>query len=89
MAHVEDRRLPEQWRKIVAAAVAAAAVLAALSLLWIADEAHYRGCLEKVSVQYPAVAVSAFVGASKANVGPLKVAYAQQRISGASGCHHL
>jgi hypothetical protein len=72
-----------------ALAVAVAVVLGAVGLLWSADEAHYRGCLEKVSVKFPPVAVSAFVSASKANVGPLKVAYAQERISGANACHHL
>ncbi len=79
----------DRWRPVGLVILTVAAVLAALALLWLADEAHYRGCLEKASVQYPAVPVSAFVEASRTNVGPLKVSYAQQRITAANGCHHL
>jgi hypothetical protein len=89
MSDAGDGWLPARWRPVAGVALAVSFVLAAVGLLWSADEAHYRGCLEKVSVEYPAVAVSAFVSPSKANVGPLKVAYAQERISGAKGCHHL
>lgn len=89
MAEVADRWGTPSWRRWSLIAVAAAAVVAALSLLWLASEAHYKGCLEKVSVKYPPVAVSAFVTADKANVGPLKVAYATERIAAANGCGHL
>lgn len=89
MADAIDRRGTPPWRQWSLIAVATAAVIAALSLLWLASEAHYRGCLEKVSVKFPPVAVSAFVTADKANTGPLKVAYATERISAANSCSHV
>lgn len=90
---VPDPAVPpfvQRWRPIMLVVVVPlAAVVAAIALLWMADEAHYRGCLDQAALKYPAVPVSAFVDTSKANVGPIKVSYAQQRISAASSCHHL
>lgn len=77
------------WRQIAIVCLPVAAILVAIALLWMADEAHYRGCLAKADLKYPAVPVSAFVGASHTNVGPVKVSYAAERIAAANGCHHL
>lgn len=89
MAAPSAQDFTQRWRPVAIVIFPIAAIVAALALLWLADETHYRGCLEKVAVQYPAVPVSAFVEASRANVGPLKVSYAQQRLTAANSCHHL
>lgn len=70
-------------------AVAISAAVVAVSLFWSASEAHYRGCLEKVATKYPAVAVSAFVGRDKGNVGPLKASFVRERSKAAEDCHRI
>jgi len=61
-----------------------AALVAALSLLWLAGEAHYRGCVAQAEARFPAIAVSAF---TTRNTGPLKVAYNRERAVEVQGCH--
>ena len=68
---------------IAAGAIPAAAVVGALALLWSAGEAHFRGCVAKVSARYPPIAVSAF---STDQTGPLKVAYDKERAEALKGC---
>jgi len=68
---------------IAAGAIPAAAVVGALALLWGAGEAHFRGCVAKVSARYPPIAVSAF---STEQTGPLKVAYDKERAEALEGC---
>ncbi len=86
MASRDETRGPPDRRQAIGLAVALSAVVAALSLFWSASEAHYRACLRKVEVKYPAVPVSAFVGRNTANVGPLKVSFAQERSRAADDC---
>ena len=62
------------------------AIIAALALLWIAGEAHFRGCVEEVSARYPPIAVSAF---SREQTGPLKVAYDSERAEALGTCHYV
>lgn len=62
---------------------AAAAVVAALALVWMAGEAHFRGCVDEVAARYPPIAVSAF---SRQQTGPLKVAYDAERAKALDGC---
>lgn len=76
-------------RRPIALAVAASAVVIALSLLWSAAESHYRSCLAKVEAKYPAVPVSAFVGRDKQSVGPLKASFAKERGTAADACHRF
>ncbi len=89
---MESRSEPSQrppGRRPIALAVAASAIVIALAVLWSAGEAHYRSCLEKVSVKYPAVPVSAFVGRDKQNTGPLKLSFAKERSAAADDCHRF
>jgi hypothetical protein len=67
----------------VAIVVAAALAVGALALVWLAGEAHYRGCVEEVAARYPPIAVSAFSGEQ---TGPLKVAYDEERASALEDC---
>ena len=69
--------------KIAAGIAAAAAVAVALALLWMASEAHFRGCVEDAAARYPPIAVSAFSGEQ---TGPLKVAYDQERAEALDSC---
>jgi len=62
------------------------AIIAALALLWIAGEAHFRGCVEEVSARYPPIAVSAF---SREQTGPLKVAYDSERAEALGTCDYV
>ena len=64
----------------------AALVVAAVSLLWLAAETSYRSCVEGVTARYPPIAVSAF---SRAQTGPLKVAYDAERTKALEGCDRL
>ncbi len=66
-----------------------AAVIAAVALLWIADELHYRSCLEHAVSEFPTVPVSAYVQRSRSNVGPLKVSFSAQRTAAVNACHHF
>jgi hypothetical protein len=63
-----------------------AAVFAAVALLWLAGEAHFRGCVDEVSARYPPIAVSAF---SREETGPLKVAYDAERAEALEGCSRM
>ena len=69
--------------------VAACTIVIALSVLWSAGEAHYRSCLQKASVKYPAVPVSAFVARDKQSTGPLKLSFAKERSAAADDCHRF
>jgi hypothetical protein len=74
-------------RRSIAAGVAAfALVVGASALLWSAAEAHFRGCVEKVSARYPPIAVSAF---SREQTGPLKVAYDVERADALEDCSRM
>jgi hypothetical protein len=63
-----------------------AAVVVAVALLWLAGEAHFRGCVDEVSARYPPIAVSAF---SREDTGPLKVAYDVERTEALDDCSRL
>lgn len=67
----------------------ASAIVAAIALLWLASETHYRACIERAETQYPTVPVSAFVTKDKAAVGPLKVSYARERRRALEGCGRI
>jgi hypothetical protein len=74
----------ERPRRSIAAGVGAfALVVGASALLWSAGEAHFRGCVEEASARYPPIAVSAF---SRAQTGPLKVAYDAERAEALEDC---
>jgi hypothetical protein len=69
-----------------AAGIAAAATVAiAVALLWLASEAHFRGCVDEAATRYPPIAVSAFSGKQ---TGPLKVAYDHERAGALDACSH-
>jgi hypothetical protein len=71
-------------RRSIAAGVAALALaVGSLALLWIASEAHFRGCVDEAAARYPPIAVSAFSGKQ---TGPLKVAYDQERSDALDNC---
>jgi hypothetical protein len=72
--------------RTAAGIAAAAAVVAAVALLWLAGEAHFRGCVDEVSARYPPIAVSAF---SREETGPLKVAYDAERAEALEGCSRM
>jgi hypothetical protein len=84
-----EARQHTRGRRPIALAVAASAVVIALSILWSVGEAHYRGCLQKTSVKYPAVPVSAFVGRDKQQTGPLKLSFTKERSAAADACHRF
>ena len=67
----------------VAIVSAAALAVGALALVWLAGEAHYRGCIAEITARYPPIAVSAFSGEQ---TGPLKVAYDKQRTQALGDC---
>jgi hypothetical protein len=67
----------------------ASVVLSAVALLWMASEAHYRGCVDRANAAFPAVPVSAYVGTDKTAVGPVKVSFVKERAKALEGCHHL
>jgi hypothetical protein len=75
-----------EWAPVLAVTGAAAGGVAALSLLWLATEAHYRGCVARVEARYPPIAVSSFSGQQ---TGPLKVAYDVERAAAIRGCDHV
>jgi hypothetical protein len=72
--------------RIAAGVAAGATVLIAVALLWLAGEAHYRGCVDHVSARYPPIAVSAF---STQETGPLKVAYDAERTQALEDCSRV
>lgn len=63
--------------------IGAAALIAALSLFWIATENHYGQCVAAQAAKYPAVPVSAF---QTEDTGPLKVAYDAERRDAVGKC---
>ena len=69
--------------RVAAAIASCAAVVAAVALVWLAGESHYRGCVDEVSARYPPIAVSAFSGEQ---TGPLKVAYDAERAEALESC---
>lgn len=77
------------WRPAGAAVVALAAIIAAVALLWIADELHYRACVDHAVAEFPSVPVSAYLQQSRSNVGPLKVSFSAQRARAVNACHHF
>ena len=89
MASRDETRGPTDRREAVRLAVALSAIVVALSVFWSASNAHYRACLDKVEVKYPAVPVSAFVGRDTRNVGPVKVSFARERSRAADDCRHF
>lgn len=66
-----------------------AAVIAAVALLWVADELHYRSCVDRAVAEFPTVPVSAYVQRNRSNVGPLKVSFSAQRAAAVNACHHF
>lgn len=62
--------------------------LIGIGLIWLASEAHYRGCIARVNAEFPAVPVSAFAG-SKVATGPVKVSFVQARAKALKDCHHF
>lgn len=60
-----------------------AALLAALSLFWIATEQHYGACVNAQVAKYPAISVSALNGSA---TGPLKLSYDAERRSAVGDC---
>jgi hypothetical protein len=72
--------------RITAGIAAGAAVAVAVALLWLAGEAHFRGCVAEVEARYPPIAVSAF---SREETGPLKVAYDVERAEALEDCSRL
>jgi hypothetical protein len=63
--------------------IAGAALLASLSLFWMATENHYGQCVAAQAAKYPAVPVSAF---QTKVTGPLKVAYDSERRTAVGKC---
>lgn len=63
--------------------IGAAALIAALSLFWMATENHYGQCVAAAAATYPAVPVSAF---QTEDTGPLKVAYDAERKAAVGEC---
>ena len=72
--------------RIAAGIAAGATVVIAVALLWLASEAHFRGCVDEEAARYPPIAVSAFSGQQ---TGPLKVAYDRERAEALDGCSHM
>ena len=68
---------------VVTILLVVAAAIAAVSLLWLAGEAHYRSCLAEAEARYPAVPVSAFVGRQ---TGPVKVSFVVERAKAIGSC---
>lgn len=59
------------------------AVLAALSLFWMATEQHYSACVESQVARYPAVGVSAYY---TEDTGPIKASYDTERRGAVNKC---
>ena len=72
-----------------AIAAVVAGVIITLSILWLASETHYRGCIEKANAKFPAIPVSAYVVRDKSSVGPLKVSFVDQRTRAVDDCHRF
>ena len=72
--------------RTAAGIAAGATVVVAVALLWLAGEAHFRGCVDEVSARYPPIAVSAF---SREETGPLKVAYDAERAEALEDCSRV
>ena len=71
--------------RTAAGIAAGATVVIAVALLWLAGEAHFRGCVDEAAARYPPIAVSAFSGKQ---TGPLKVAYDRERAEALDDCSH-
>jgi hypothetical protein len=71
--------------RTAAGIAAGATVIIAVALLWLAGEAHFRGCVDEAAARYPPIAVSAFSGKQ---TGPLKVAYDRERADALDDCSH-
>jgi hypothetical protein len=71
--------------RTAASVAAAASVVIAAALIWLASEAHFRGCVDEAAARYPPIAVSAFSGKQ---TGPLKVAYDRERAEALDECGH-
>ena len=71
--------------RTAAGIAAGATVVIAVALLWLAGEAHFRGCVDEAAARYPPSAVSAFSGEQ---TGPLKVAYDRERADALDDCGH-
>ena len=77
-----------QWGPIAGVVAVASLLLIGIGLVWLADEAHYQGCIARVNSKYPAVPVSAFAG-SKVAVGPVKVSFVRERTKALEDCGHF
>jgi hypothetical protein len=66
-----------------ALAFAIAAVLASLSLVWMAGESHYKSCIAAANANFPAVPVSALNGTQ---TGPLKLSFTRERQAAVKKC---
>lgn len=61
------------WRTVAVVIALLSAVVGALSLLWLAGEAHYQSCLNRIEVRYPATKqISAGLGRSWGDRAPFK-----------------
>lgn len=78
-----DTTAPAPSQKGGSPLIGASALIAALSLFWMAAENHYGQCVAAQAAKYPAVAVSAF---QTEDTGPLKVAYDVERREAVGKC---
>jgi len=67
-------------------AIALSAVVATLSLVWMAGESHYKSCIAAANANFPAVPVSALRGTQ---TGPLKLSFTEERQAAVSKCHRF
>lgn len=63
--------------------VGISALIAALSVFWMATETHYGQCVDAQVAKYPAIGVSAF---NTKSTGPIKLAYDAERRAGVEKC---
>jgi hypothetical protein len=73
-------------RTLMALLACVAAVVAAIGLVRLSDEAGTRSCIAKAQARFPAVPVTAFLTRDRAAVGPLKVSFAAERTRAVDKC---
>jgi hypothetical protein len=73
-------------RTLVALLACVAAVVAAIGLFRLSDEAGTRSCIAKAQAKFPAVPVTAFLTRNRTAVGPLKVSYDAERRRAVDKC---
>jgi len=77
---------PAVLASALSAAVVVIAAVIAVSLLLIAHQMSRQNCIRTAEARYPTVPVSAFVGGTRRDVGPLKVSFAVERARAVAGC---